>query len=69
MEVKSGKIGRLKSLQLFMDRADHDFAVRLYAGKKKLEHAVTPKGKKFRLLSLPYFLAAKIEEQVLEVGL
>ncbi len=69
VEVKSGAIGHLKSLHQFMDQADHDLAVRLYAGKVKLDYVVTPSGKKFRLLNLPYFLGSKIEEHVKELGI
>ena len=64
VEVKSGAIGHLKSLHQFMDQTDHDLAVRLYAGKVKLDYVETPSGKKFRLLNLPYFLGSKIEEHV-----
>ncbi len=69
VEVKSGAIGHLKSLHQFMDQADHDLAVRLYAGKVKLDYVVTPSGKKFRLLNLPYFLGSKIEEHVKKLGI
>lgn len=61
LEVKSGKSGKLKSLQLFMDRCDHDIALRLYAGELLLHPATTPAGKTFRLLNLPYFLGEKVE--------
>lgn len=61
LEVKSGKSGKLKSLQLFMDRCDHDIALRLYAGELLLHPVTTPTGKTFRLLNLPYFLGEKIE--------
>ncbi len=64
VEVKSGAIGHLKSLHQFMDIAEHDIAVRLYAGKLKLDNVETPAGKKFRLLNLPYFLASRIVEYV-----
>lgn len=56
VEVKSGKPGKLRSLQLFMDESDHDMALRLYAGELSNHMAITPSGKKYRLLNLPYFL-------------
>lgn len=61
VEVKSGATGRLRSLHLFMDQADHTLAVRLYAGKVLLEEAVTLEGKAYRLLNLPYFLGSRIK--------
>lgn len=68
VEVKSGAIGHLKSLHQFMEVSEHDLAVRLYAGKLKVDHVETPAGKKFRLLNLPYFLGSKIEEHVKDLG-
>ena len=62
VEVKSGHTGRLRSLHLFMDRAPHQMAVRLYAGNLKKEAVRTLAGKGYTLLSLPYYLAGKIED-------
>ncbi|MCO6487503.1 MAG: ATP-binding protein [Phaeodactylibacter sp.] len=62
VEVKSGHTGRLRSLHLFMDRAPHQMAVRLYAGNLKKEAVRTLAGKAYTLLSLPYYLAGKIEQ-------
>lgn len=64
IEVKSGSEGKLKSLHLFMDLAPHDFAVRYYAGKINLSEAKTLEGKRFQLLSLPYYLVSQIEEYI-----
>ncbi|MDQ1349829.1 MAG: uncharacterized protein QG657_130 [Acidobacteriota bacterium] len=60
LEVKAGKTGNLRSLHQFMERADHPYAVRLYAGSLQVTKASTPEGKPFKLLNLPYFLAGKI---------
>lgn len=65
VEVKSGATGRLRSLHQFMDRADHGFAVRLYAGKLAVEDTVTIAGKDFRLLNLPYYLSGKIDDYLI----
>jgi predicted AAA+ superfamily ATPase len=62
IEVKSGKTGKLKSLMLYMDETSHDIAVRLYHGKIEWQTAETPRGKKFRLLNLPYYLAGRVGE-------
>jgi len=37
-------------------------AIRMYAGQLSLHPALTPNGKKYRLLNLPYFLGEKINE-------
>ncbi len=60
VEVKSGEPGRLRSLHQFMDMAPHPFAIQLHASKTGIQQTQTIKGKKFFLLSLPYFLAGKI---------
>ncbi|MEQ1745064.1 MAG: AAA family ATPase [Saprospiraceae bacterium] len=62
VEVKSGKSGKMRALQIYMDACDHDFAVRLFAEKIALHPAVTPSGKKYSLLNLPYFLGGQLNE-------
>lgn len=64
VEVKAGKSGTLKSLHQFIDRTNHDFAVRLYAGKIALERSKTVNGKEFRLLNLPYYLTSIIDKYI-----
>ena len=60
VEVKAGPTGRMRSLHQFIDRAPHHFAVRIYSGKLKIEELKTISGKKFKLLSLPFYLIGKI---------
>jgi len=62
--LKPGEPGRLRSLHQFMDAAPHPFAVRLWAHPLSIQQARTIKGKKFFLMSLPYFLAGKIREHL-----
>jgi len=62
IENKSGKTGTLRSLHQFMEEAPHDLAIRLYAGRINLSDVRTPKGKSFRLLNLPYYLATQLPE-------
>jgi predicted AAA+ superfamily ATPase len=62
IEVKSGSSGTLRSLHLFMDAAPHQFAVRLYNGKVKVDKITTQNGKEYLLLNLPYYLGAQIEK-------
>jgi predicted AAA+ superfamily ATPase/predicted transcriptional regulator len=61
IEVKSGATGTLKSLQVFMDQSPLHFAIRFYAGKRQIDLLRTKEGKSYYLLSLPYFLGARIE--------
>lgn len=61
VEVKSGKSGALRSLHQFMQRVDHDLAVRLWDGDIDLHPAKTPAGRRFRLLNLPYFLVHQLD--------
>ena len=62
VEVKSGASGTLRSLHEFMDRCPHNFAVRIYGGKLSVDELSTSKGKKYKLLNLPYFLSGWIRE-------
>jgi uncharacterized protein len=62
VEVKSGKAGTLRSLHIFMNGIQHGTAVRLYAGKIQSHDIQTSTGKTYTLLSLPYFLAGKIDD-------
>jgi predicted AAA+ superfamily ATPase len=62
VEIKSGPIGKLRSLHQFMDSCPHGYAVRMYAGKFEIHAATTTNGKEFKLLNLPYFLGLKLNE-------
>jgi len=62
IEVKSGAAGTLRSLHAFMDATGHDYAIRLYGGPIKTDRVQTLKGKPYTLLSLPYYLAGRMEE-------
>ena len=61
VEIKSGSTGSLKSLLQFIDRTDHPYAVRMYAGKFVVENAVTPAGKPYLLMNLPYYLGTMLK--------
>jgi uncharacterized protein len=65
VEVKAGATGTLRSLLMIMDLLPHHWAIRLYAGKIKLDEVTSPGGKKVIFLNLPYFLAGKLEEYAL----
>jgi predicted AAA+ superfamily ATPase len=61
IEVKSGTEGKLKSLHIYMDLVSHQMALRFYAGTIIITEAVTPNGKSYHLLSLPYYLVSQTE--------
>jgi predicted AAA+ superfamily ATPase len=62
IEVKSGKAGKLRSLHQFVDRSNHPYAVRLFAGPFSIEEHTTPAGTPYLLMNVPYVAAAKIFE-------
>jgi predicted AAA+ superfamily ATPase len=64
IEIKAGPTGSLKSLHQFMDRAPHPYAIRIYAGKFKMEEAVTDTGTKFQLMNLPYYLGTMLPQYI-----
>jgi uncharacterized protein len=64
VEVKAGKTGTLRSLHQFVERSNHPFAIRLWAGPLEKLEAATPTGKSYTLLNLPYFLAGKIQDYI-----
>ncbi len=64
IEVKSGKEGKLKSLHLFMDESPNTIAIRFYAGELSVTIATTPKGKKYHLLNLPYYLVSQLPKYI-----
>jgi len=61
VEVKSGTVGRLRSLHEFMDLVSHNYAVRIYSGELKIDKVKTIKGKPFFLLNLPFYLTGQIK--------
>lgn len=62
MEIKSGKTGKMYSLRQYMETANHDLSVRVYAGKLYLQTLTNPSGRIFYLLNLPYFLVEMLPE-------
>ena len=60
VEVKSGEVGKLKSLHLFMDEAPHQTAIRFCAAKQSITPITTAAGKNYFLLTLPYFSVSQI---------
>jgi len=62
IEIKSGPKGTLKSLHQFIERTNHPFAVRLFAGNFSIEKAITPGKKEYLLMNLPYYLAYQLPD-------
>lgn len=60
VEVKSGKTGTLKSLHQFMKQAPHAYALRIYSGPLQIDELTTPSGKKYQLLSIPFYLLGQV---------
>lgn len=64
IEIKSGASGKLRSLHEFIDRCDHNYAIRMYKGPLKVDELKTRKGKKYFLLNMPYFLGTQLDAYV-----
>jgi predicted AAA+ superfamily ATPase len=64
IEIKSGTTGSMKSLHQFINRVDHQWAIRMYGGKLSVETHKTPEGKTFQLLNLPYYLGTRIHDYI-----
>lgn len=64
IEVKSGSIGKLRSLHQFIENAPHAIAVRVYQGEYLVQKAKSPSGKQFTLLNLPFYLIHRIEQEL-----
>ncbi len=62
IEIKSGKVGKLRSLHQFIERAPHPYAVRMYAGAFSIEKHKTPNGTLFYLMNLPYYLTTYLDQ-------
>jgi predicted AAA+ superfamily ATPase len=61
VEVKSGHNSKLKSLHLFMEEAPHGIAIRVWAQPLSIDEITTLKGKKFKLVNLPFYYLGVVE--------
>jgi hypothetical protein len=65
IEIKSGATGKLKSLHEFIERTNHNYAIRMYAGAFSIENHSTPnQNKPYKLMNLPYYLGTKLPEYI-----
>lgn len=62
IEVKSGKTGTLRSLNLFMEKSEHPYAVRIYSGKSRIDRVKLHPGKSFYLYSMPYYFLPRLND-------
>jgi predicted AAA+ superfamily ATPase len=62
IEIKSGKLGTMRSLHEFIDRSGYKVAVRMSANTYAVEQVSTPKGTTFTLINLPYYLTSRLKE-------
>lgn len=62
IEIKSGSTGFLKSLHQFIERTNHSYAVRIYAGEFEIQKTKTPNGVPYLLMNLPYYLGTLIPD-------
>ena len=64
IEIKSGSTGSLKSLHQFIERTNHPYAIRIYAGEFSIQETKTPNGNRYLLMNLPYYLGTLIPEYI-----
>lgn len=62
IEVKSGINAHLRSLHQFMNRTNHDIAVRIWSKPFSIDHVKTIDGKEFRLFNVPFYYACVLEK-------
>ncbi len=62
VEVKSGKEGKLRSLHVFMEYSDCKLAFRIHSGKTCIQDITLPSGKKYKLVSLPFYLLCRLQD-------
>ena len=61
IEVKSGNNSHLRSLHQFMNRTNHDIAVRVWSKPFSIEKVKTIEGKNFRLFNVPFYYVGVLE--------
>jgi len=51
-----------------MDEAPHDLTVRVWSQPFSVDEITTPKGKKFKLINVPFYYTCVLEEVLHEYG-
>lgn len=66
--IKSGINAHLRSLHSFVEQSVSDIAVRVWSGEYGINELVTPyKGKRFKLINLPFYMLGNLEQIVRDV--
>ena len=60
IEVKTGHNAHLRSLQSFIDLSEGDLAIRIWGEAYSVDEVVTQRGRKFRLVNLPYYYVGSL---------
>lgn len=61
IEVKSGTNSKLKSLHVYMNKAPHHTAIRVWSGAFGIDKVITPEGKEFNLINVPFYYVSQLE--------
>lgn len=61
IEIKSGTNSKLKSLHVYMDKAPHHTAIRIWSGAFGIDKVITPEGKQFNLVNVPFYYVGQLE--------
>lgn len=64
IEVKSGSVGKLRSLHQYMELSTCPVAVRVWQGKQSIEKVKTITGKEFSLINLPFYLVHRLSKEL-----
>jgi predicted AAA+ superfamily ATPase len=64
IEVKSGKHGRLRSLQEFINRSEYNIGIRIWNKSISIETVNTKLGSQYILLNLPFYLIHKLDDYI-----
>ena len=67
IEVKSGTNARLRSLHVFMDNSNIDTAIRVWSNPYSVDKVMTPNGKEYRLINLPFYLIGNLHQVLDEI--
>lgn len=60
IEVKNGHNSKLKSLHLFMEKANHKLAVRVWSNPFSIDDVSTNTGKKYKLINIPFYYIGQL---------
>lgn len=66
IEVKSGSIGKLRSIHQFIEKAPNVVAIRVWQGPFSVEKAKNHNGKEFTLINLPFYMVHRIQRVLLK---